>query len=107
LQRGISRKKNREMIGRELDVLVEGTSEESDLVFVGRHAGQAPEIDGAVYLSGAAVRPGEMRRARVTRVTDYDLLADVIDETEAAKPALTRTRAPSATPLPRAHRASD
>ena len=41
-------------IGRELEVLVEGPSEESELVMVGRHAGQAPEIDGAVYLSGGA-----------------------------------------------------
>ena len=80
LQRKISREKQRALIGQELEVLVEGPSEESELVMVGRHAGQAPEIDGQVFLSGAEVRPGEMRRVRVTRATDYDLLGEVLDE---------------------------
>lgn len=110
LQRGISRKKNRSLVGKELDVLVEGTSEESDLVFVGRHAGQAPEIDGSVILSGGEVRPGEMRRVRVTRSTDYDLLGDVLDEPEGtARTATARRAKPQAAPraLPIVHRASD
>src|SRR5271165_2683273 len=51
LQRKIAREKNRALLGTELDVLVEGPSEEHELVMKGRHAGQAPEIDGGVYLS--------------------------------------------------------
>jgi ribosomal protein S12 methylthiotransferase len=82
LQRTISRKKNRALVGKRIDVLVEGTSEESELVFVGRHAGQAPEIDGSVFLSGEEVRPGEIRTATITRATDYDLLGDVSGESE-------------------------
>jgi len=82
VQRKISREKNKALIGRELDVLVEGPSEESELVMVGRHAGQAPEIDGCVFLSGAEVRPGEMRRVRIEKATDYDLLGEVVDEIE-------------------------
>ena len=107
LQRAISRKKNRALVGKELDVLVEGTSEESDLVFVGRHAGQAPDIDGVVYLSGDVVRPGEMRRALVTRATDYDLLAEVTDESAATVQGSARRASPPARPLPIVHRASD
>ena len=80
VQRAISKKKNRALVGRELEVLVEGPSEESELVMTGRHAGQAPEIDGIVYLSGGPVLPGELRRALITQATDYDLLADVIDD---------------------------
>jgi ribosomal protein S12 methylthiotransferase len=101
LQRAISKKKNRALVGRTLDVLVEGPSEESELVFVGRHAGQAPEIDGSVYLSGGEVRPGEMRSVTITRATDYDLLGDVQGDPdgEPARPA--RRRAPLV------HRASD
>ena len=57
IQRRISKKKNRAMIGQELDVLVEGPSEDSELVMMGRHAGQAPEIDGCVYLSGGSALP--------------------------------------------------
>jgi ribosomal protein S12 methylthiotransferase len=91
VQRAISKKKNRALIGRELEVLVEGPSEESELVMTGRHAGQAPEIDGIVYLSGGPVLPGELRRAVVTQTTDYDLLADVIDD-ESLVPAARRTK---------------
>jgi ribosomal protein S12 methylthiotransferase len=91
VQRAISKKKNRALIGRELEVLVEGPSEESELVMTGRHAGQAPEIDGIVYLSGGPVLPGELRRAVVTQTTDYDLLADVIDD-ESLVPAPRRAK---------------
>jgi ribosomal protein S12 methylthiotransferase len=91
VQRAISKKKNRALVGRELEVLVEGPSEESELVMVGRHAGQAPDIDGAVYLSGGEARPGEMRRVCVTEASDYDLLGELIDEssesTERALPS--------------------
>ena len=80
LQRKIAREKNRALVGRELEVLVEGASEEHDLVMMGRHRGQAPEIDGQVYLSGGDVLPGEMRRVRVTQASDYDLVGDLIEE---------------------------
>jgi ribosomal protein S12 methylthiotransferase len=88
VQRAISKKKNRALVGRELDVLVEGTSDESELAMVGRHAGQAPEIDGITYLSGGPVLPGEMVRARVTRATDYDLVADVLEDAPRVVPPL-------------------
>lgn len=80
IQRKISRKKNRALLGKELEVLVEGPSEEHELVMVGRHGGQAPEIDGSVFISGGEVSPGEIHRARVTQVTDYDLLAEVAED---------------------------
>jgi ribosomal protein S12 methylthiotransferase len=80
VQRKIARRKNKALIGRELDVLVEGPSEEHDLVMAGRHAGQAPEIDGQVYLSGGEVERGQIRRVRITQAADYDLVGDVIDE---------------------------
>ncbi len=81
VQRTISRKKMKAMVGRELPVLVEGPSEESEFLFNGRHEGQAPEIDGAVFLAladGVATpRQGEVVSARVTGYADYDLAATV------------------------------
>ena len=76
LQRGISLKKNQAQVGRDLRVLVEGASEESELVMIGRHAGQAPEVDGVVYLSHGPVQPGTFCTAHVVSATDYDLLAE-------------------------------
>jgi ribosomal protein S12 methylthiotransferase len=104
IQRAISRRKNRALVGRELEVLVEGPSEDSELVMAGRHAGQAPEIDGVVYLSGGPVLPGELRSARVTQATDYDLLAEALDpiELEPARRAGRARSKPLAT-TPRSH----
>lgn len=79
VQRVISRRKNRALVGSELEVLVEGPSADSELVLVGRHAGQAPDIDGSVYLSGGPVEPGTLCRVRVMQATDYDLLGEVCD----------------------------
>lgn len=79
-QRKIARRKNKLLIGEELDVLVEGPSEEHELVMAGRHAGQAPDVDGQVYIGGGEVARGQMRRVRITQAADYDLVGDVIDE---------------------------
>ena len=84
LQRRIAREANRALVGREMDVLVEGKSDEHDLVMQGRHAGQAPDIDGSVYLSGGLATPGEMRRVRVTQASDYDLVGELVDEEQSA-----------------------
>jgi ribosomal protein S12 methylthiotransferase len=85
VQRAISKKHQKKLVGTELEVLVEGPSEDSDLVMAGRHAGQAPEIDGVVYLSGEPVLPGELCRARITKASDYDLVADVLETLPLAK----------------------
>jgi ribosomal protein S12 methylthiotransferase len=84
IQREISQKKLRAMRGRTLDVLVEGPSDESEYLLVGRHEGQAPEIDGQVYLSFAAdagERPappaGAIVSAHVTHSAEYDLAAEI------------------------------
>ncbi len=86
LQRTIAREKNKRLVGRELEILVEGPSEEHELVMMGRHRGQAPEIDGQVYLSGGEVLPGQLRRVRVTQAADYDLVGDVIDADDEDRP---------------------
>jgi ribosomal protein S12 methylthiotransferase len=90
VQRKISKKKLQALVGQELEVLVEGPSEDSELVLVGRHAGQAPDIDGVVYLSGGPTgieaRPGELRRVRIESATDYDLLGELASEDPIALP---------------------
>ncbi len=90
LQRGIAREKNRALIDRELEVLVEGPSEDHELVMKGRHAGQAPEIDGSVYLSEGEAHPGEMRRVRIVQASDWDLVGELLDDTSARPPGRPR-----------------
>jgi ribosomal protein S12 methylthiotransferase len=85
LQRKISRKKNRALIGQTRWVLVEGPSDEGDWVMEGRHSGQAPDIDGKVFLSGDEAHPGTLRHVTITDARDYDLLGELspLDENEA------------------------
>jgi ribosomal protein S12 methylthiotransferase len=75
IQRQISRARHEAMVGRELDVLVEGISSESEYLMEGRWYGQAPGIDGVTYLSDRQVPPGSLVRARITQASDYDLAA--------------------------------
>lgn len=87
IQRKISRAKNRELIGREVPVLIEGPSADSELVWQARLATQAPEIDGVCYISDPGEHPlraGEIRRMRITEAYDYDLTGQIVD---AAPPA--------------------
>jgi ribosomal protein S12 methylthiotransferase len=79
LQRKLSRARQKEMVGREIEVLVEGVSDESEYLLQGRWAGQAPEIDGTVYLSDGTARAGDFVRAKVTSFADYDLAATILE----------------------------
>ena len=85
LQRRISLARNKSLIGSELPVLIEGPSKETDLLWEGRLATQAPEIDGVCYINDfgpGAPRPGEMRMLRVTEAHDYDLVGELVDPPE-------------------------
>jgi ribosomal protein S12 methylthiotransferase len=77
IQRVISRERHEAMVGKELTVLVEGESSESEYLLEGRWYGQAPGIDGVTYLSDGSVPPGSLVRARVTQASDYDLAASL------------------------------
>jgi len=92
-QKSIAHRKNKALIGQELEVLVEGVSDEHEYVQMARHAGQAPEIDGQVYLEGPEVedaRPGEIRRVVVTQAADYDLVGEVVPRSESEEAAKIR-----------------
>ncbi len=82
IQRKISRARNRELVGREFPVLVEGPSADSELVWHARLATQAPSIDGVCYISDPGEHPleaGQIRRMRVTKAHDYDLTGELLD----------------------------
>ncbi len=81
LQRGISKRRNRSLIGREFQVLVEGPSADSELVWEARLPSQAPDIDGVCYISDPGEHPmnaGEFRTLHVVAAHDYDLTGELI-----------------------------
>jgi ribosomal protein S12 methylthiotransferase len=81
-QQAISRKNRTRQIGRRFDLLVEGPSEETPLLWEGRTEHQAPEIDGKVYINDFgpfdALNPGQFYQCEITESQDYDLVGRII-----------------------------
>jgi len=73
-QQRIHKAHNQKLVGQTLPVLVEGRSEESEHLLVGRHEGQAPEIDGLVYINDGEARVGDICPVHISQAFEYDLL---------------------------------
>lgn len=80
VQQNISRERHRDMIGRVVDVIVEGYSEETDLLLQGRTSQQAPEIDGVVLINDGQAEIGSIVRVEITDSMEYDLIGRVVAE---------------------------
>jgi len=76
LQRSISEKVLRRSIGKTLEVLVDEKCEDERNKFVGRTQGDAPEIDGVVYVSGHNIKVGEFYNVMITDSVEYDLIGE-------------------------------
>jgi ribosomal protein S12 methylthiotransferase len=79
-QQRVSFRKNRALVGRTEPVLVEGYSEETDLLLRGRSIRQAPDIDGQVYITAGHAEIGTIVDLRITDSSDYDLIGEIIEE---------------------------
>ena len=60
-------------------VLVEGYSEETELLLKGRTSRQAPDIDGQVYITAGNANVGDIVNLRITDSSDYDLIGEIED----------------------------
>jgi ribosomal protein S12 methylthiotransferase len=82
IQRQISKRNKRKLIGREFDVLALGPSEETDLLWEGRTEMHAPEIDGKLFINDFGdheeLVPGTFYRCKITEAHDYDLVARIV-----------------------------
>jgi ribosomal protein S12 methylthiotransferase len=80
-QAAIASRKNRELVGKEFPILIEGPSQESEFLVQGRLESQAPEIDGVCLINDSDVgelHSGEFRTIRITRVLEHDLLGKIV-----------------------------
>jgi ribosomal protein S12 methylthiotransferase len=80
IQARIVKERLKSLKGTIQPVLVEGLSPESDYLLAGRLITQAPEIDGQVYITAGAARIGEIQPVRLTRALPYDLVGEVVEE---------------------------
>jgi ribosomal protein S12 methylthiotransferase len=78
LQGGLSLELNRSRLGERVEVLVEGTHPDTDLLLRGRTARQAPEIDGQVIINDGTAEAGAFVTVEVTEAHPYDLVGRVV-----------------------------
>jgi ribosomal protein S12 methylthiotransferase len=81
IQARLSFKRNRELIGTSEQVIVEGYSEETELLLTGRSSRQAPDIDGQVYITAGNANVGDIITLRITDSSDYDLIGEIQEGT--------------------------
>jgi len=79
-QARVSFTKNRALVGRTEQVLVEGYSEETDLLLKGRSARQAPDIDGQYLITAGTADVGEYVQLKITDSSEYDLIGEIIED---------------------------
>jgi ribosomal protein S12 methylthiotransferase len=80
-QQEILRELNQDLVGKTMEVIIEGESEETDLLISARHQGQAPDIDGKVLINdsnGKILNVGDLVKVQITECLDYDLIAKVL-----------------------------
>lgn len=78
VQRELSLGNNQRSLGKEITVLVEGPSPETPHLLVGRHEGQAPDIDGVVYINEGSAPAGEFAEVLITEAHEYDLVGRIV-----------------------------
>lgn len=78
IQQNISREKHKAYIGKTLEVVVEGLSEETDLLLQGRMSQQAPDIDGVVLINDGEAKVGQFVKVKITESMEYDLIGEIV-----------------------------
>lgn len=78
LQNSISQEIHKGFVGKTLKVIVDGPSEETDLLLQGRTSQQAPNIDGVVLINDGLAKAGEMVDVLITDSQDYDLVGHIV-----------------------------
>jgi ribosomal protein S12 methylthiotransferase len=87
LQKTISKRKLHRNVGQRMQVMLEGPSKDTELIWEARLEGMAPEIDGKVYITefegvndaAGLPAPGTLATIEVTGTKDYDLIGRVVE----------------------------
>ncbi len=79
-QSRVSFRKNRELVGCIEPVLVEGYSEETELLLRGRSIRQAPDVDGQVYITAGQANVGDIVTLKITDSSEYDLIGEIVED---------------------------
>ncbi|WP_300359172.1 30S ribosomal protein S12 methylthiotransferase RimO [Fusobacterium sp.] len=80
LQADIAERKNEQFIGKEIEVLIDGVSSESEYMLEGRTRGQALEIDGKVLTNDGTAKPGDIVKIKIEQNFQYDFIGPIVEE---------------------------
>ena len=80
VQEAISLQKNQALVGTVQTVLVDGVSEETSLLLEGRTEGQAPDIDGVVYINEGDTEQGAFEHVLITEAFSHDLVGKIVEK---------------------------
>jgi ribosomal protein S12 methylthiotransferase len=80
-QREISWACHQSLVGQRMRVLVDGFADDEQM-WEGRYEGQAPEIDGVVYIRGAGLAPGMFVTVEVTEAAEYDVIGRAVETSQ-------------------------
>jgi ribosomal protein S12 methylthiotransferase len=82
IQKQISRRRRKAMLGQQLEVMLEGPSSETELLWEARSPMHAPEIDGKLFINDLGehedAQAGQFYRCRIVEAHDYDLVGELI-----------------------------
>ena len=79
IQQDISREVQESRVGKTVPVLIERISDNPDYNFEGRTQGDAPEVDGHVWIIDGDASEGEIRMVKIVDCDDYDLFGRFAD----------------------------
>jgi len=107
IQKKISARKLRGRVGQRLQVMLEGPSKDTDLIWESRHEGMAPDIDGKVYITefegvndaADLPAPGTLATIQVISAKDYDLIGRAVEFAPPASAAAPEHRPVGANPF--------
>lgn len=79
LQSEIAERKNRRLLGEEIEVMIDGVSSESEYLLEGRTRGQALEIDGKVLTTDGTAKSGEIVKVKFEQNFEYDFVGPIVE----------------------------
>ena len=78
IQKDIAQVINRSFLGRTIEVLIDEKDESAEDSYIGRTEGDAPEVDGEVFVKGRGLKPGDFVKVKIAGTLEYDLIGEVI-----------------------------
>jgi ribosomal protein S12 methylthiotransferase len=78
IQQEISREILEDKIGSETQIIIDRISDDPDFNYEGRTKGDAPEVDGRVFIQSGSFEVGQILTGKIIGASDYDLFAKIV-----------------------------